>query len=151
MDRVLEDIANNKYKGLPPPSKQKFIFASKIPKSTDKNKKKWYKIGKIILLGHKPSLHNESKLAAKRTYLYYNINKGNWIGPSPRQFGKMRQSEFQEYLTQRQQVLESLIFSTLEEVEVEGSTSFHGGNMLGDDVGMDNVTGSTDHLTDHEG
>src|SRR5688572_15267795 len=97
MEKVLKEIANNKYKGPPPPQKQKFIFAPKQPKNDDDKKKKWYKIGKIIVLGHRPSLHNESKLAAKRTYLYYHINKGNWVGPSPRQLGKMRQSEFQEY------------------------------------------------------
>src|SRR5262245_61562519 len=71
-------------------------------KNDPANKKQWYKIGKIILQGNKVKMHAQSKVGARRTYRYYNINKENWEGPSPRQFSKMRQTQFKWYLHKRQ-------------------------------------------------
>ena len=49
-------------------------------KTDEERKQQWYHIGKVIDIGHKVKLHKESKLVAKRTYIYYK-RKGNWIGP----------------------------------------------------------------------
>ena len=84
MNQVLKDINDGKYKGMPP---SKFTLLPKIvirPKLTQENKKKWYKIGKVVIKSFKIKMCSEGKLAAKRTYLFYNIGKGDWEGPSPR-------------------------------------------------------------------
>lgn len=132
MDKVLEKIENGEYDGEPPPKKLPFIFAPRKKITDEKRKEQWYKIGKVIKRGHKVKLHKESQLAARRTYEYYSIGHGNWIGPTPRQFGKMYKSEFEEYLQQRQKVQDQVLFDYFlaEEDEVEGPTFASGGNML---------------------
>ena len=92
-------------------------------------KKQWYIIGKYLLEGNKVKLHSESKVGARRTYLYYNYNKGDWNGPSSRQFSKMRKEEFERRLRFRK--------------EVNGVTSLSdGGNLSGSNPSEENhVTG----------
>jgi hypothetical protein len=65
------------------------------------NKKNWYKVGKLLLNGQKFRWHNESKTGARRTYRFYSIMKGQWNGPSPRQFSKMKKSKFEELMSER--------------------------------------------------
>ena len=64
--------------------------------------------------------------------MLFRSDKGNWVGPPPRQLGKMYESEFQEYKAQRIKVRDQywLDFLLSEDVEVEGSTSSSDGNML---------------------
>ena len=80
----------------------------KVKKNTKKNnteiKKQWYIIGKYLLEGNKVKLHAESKVGARRTYLYYNYNKGDWNGLTTRQFGKMRKEEFELKLKFRKEI-----------------------------------------------
>ena len=105
----------------------------KVKKNTKKNntkiKKQWYIIGKYLLEGNKVKLHAESKVGARRTYLYYNYNKGDWNGLTPRQFSKMRKEEFEIRLKFRK--------------EVNGVTSLSdGGNLSGSNPSEENhVTG----------
>ena len=48
------------------------------------NKEKWYKIGKAIEIHkRKVKLHPESKIAARKAYLYYKSTKRNWKRPTP--------------------------------------------------------------------
>src|ERR1044072_9852654 len=56
-------------------------------------KKDWYKIGKRILQKFPMKLHKESRVSARRTYMFYNVCKGNWKGLSPRKFGKMKKEK----------------------------------------------------------
>src|ERR1043166_6855724 len=104
-----------------------------VKKNTKKNneeiKKQWYIIGKYLLEENKVKLHSESKVRARRTYLYYNCNKGDWDGPTSRQFLKMRKEEFEIRLKFRR--------------EVNGVTSlFDGGNLSGSNPTEENhVTG----------
>ncbi|HET9432990.1 MAG TPA: hypothetical protein VFO37_04495 [Chitinophagaceae bacterium] len=93
MDRILKKIARGDYKN--PPILEKAIKTSEV------RKKQWSKIGKVILQGHKVKLHYESQLGAKRTYLFYTIDKGNWEGPSARDFSKMRKKKFDELFEAR--------------------------------------------------
>src|ERR1043166_3139705 len=105
----------------------------KVKKNTKKNdieiKKQWYIIGKYLTEGNKVKLHSESKVGARRTYRYYNYNKGDWKGPTPRQFSKMRKEEFKLRLRFRK--------------EVNGVTSLSdGGNLSGSNLSKENhVTG----------
>ena len=133
--------------------KPAFFLLPKKRKDEVKRKQQWYKIGKVIKRGHKVSLHRESKLAARRTYEYYSIEEGNWVDPSSRQFSKMVQSEFQQYLDARIKVRDQVLLDFfLEEMfEVEGPTSSSGGNMLESDGRLENhvINGSLD--LGHEG
>src|ERR1044072_6683655 len=148
MDKVLKQIVDGEFKhDLVPTKKPAFVFAP-CKKITDEQRgKQWYKIGKVIKRGHKVQLYKESKLSARRTYEYYNINKGNWVGPSPRQLGKMYESEFQEYKAQRIKVRDQYWFDFLlnEDVEVEGPTFSSGGNML-ESENSNHVTESREQL-----
>jgi hypothetical protein len=88
---------------------EKLINAlTKIHFNTKKNnveaKKQWYKVGKSLLNGQKIKMHNESKVGARRTYLYYKENKGDWFGPSPQQLVKIKKLEFEYLLDQRREV-----------------------------------------------
>ena len=67
-------------------------------------KKQWYIIGKYLLEGNKVKLHSESKVGARRTYLYYNYDKGDWNGPITHQFSKMKKEEFELRLKFRKEV-----------------------------------------------
>src|ERR1043165_2955038 len=92
MEKVLNEIKKGKYQGP---------FLERINKRIA-NRKDWYKIGKVVTKGHPVSLHREQIRAAKRSYIYYRIDKGNWERPSPRDLGKMRQKEFAEVLKRRE-------------------------------------------------
>src|SRR6185369_11507669 len=141
MEKVLEQIKNGEFNKEPEPKKKAF-FLSKAFNQT-RPRQEWYKVGKVITRGHKVKMHGESKRAARRTYEYYGILKGNWEGPSPRQLGKMIKSEYLEYLNARKRLAEEL-------AEVEGPTSSRGGNMLEDvlqEVSRD-LNMSSDWLTE---
>src|SRR5688572_25707468 len=64
---------------------------------------------------------------------YYSIEKRNWVDTSLRQFGKMYESEFQEYLSQQKMMSESRTFDVF---EIE--SPFSGGNMLEKNVAIEN-------------
>ena len=106
----------------------------KVKKNTRKNdegnKKQWYIIRKYLIEGNKAKLHSESKVGARRTYKYYNINKGDWNGPTNRQFSKMKKEEYEIRLRFRRE-------------EVNGVTSLSdGGNLSGSNPSEENhVTG----------
>jgi len=46
-------------------------------KEKNKNKKRWYKVRKYLLQGNKLIMHNESKVAVRRTYQFYSKFKGD--------------------------------------------------------------------------
>ena len=48
--------------------------------------------------------HNESKVAARRTYQYYSVGIDDWEGPSPRKLGKMGKQTFKELLKGREEL-----------------------------------------------
>ena len=105
------------------------------------NKKEWYKIGKVIIRGHQISLHKESKLAAKRTYMYYKVNKGNWEGPTPREFSKMRKSRYNELFADR------VTSDDNDNEENSGEFSFTGGEgLLGSNTFQPSHV-TTNHMT----
>lgn len=54
----------------------------------------WYKVGKHLVNGRKLKYYKEGKVAARRTYLYYNKYGKTWDGPTPRKLGKMNKEEF---------------------------------------------------------
>ena len=130
MDKVLEKIENGEFDFTPKPKvKKRFEPYPRNPvKKEDERKQQWYCIGKVVYEGHKVTLHKESKLAAKRTYIYYH-NKGNWIGPSARQFGKMNQAQFQLELEEKEMVLQMSLRD-----EAEGPAFFEGGNLLTENI-----------------
>ena len=147
MDKVLEKIENGEFDFTPKSKvKKKFEpYPRDSVKKDEERKQQWYCIGKVVQEGHEVKLHKESKLAAKRTYIYYH-NKGNWIGPSPRQLGKMNQAQFQLELEEKEMVLQMSLRN-----EVEGPVFFKGGNLLTElteDVEQYEETGMTrDGLT----
>ena len=75
------------------------------------NKKRWYKVGKYLRRGQKMDRHKESKLAAKRTYLYYKVNKGDWEGPTPRKLSKIPQHKFDELLKRREEIERGILLT----------------------------------------
>src|SRR5262245_32827986 len=52
-------------------------------------KRHWYRLGKYLLNGNKLKIHPQSKVGARRIYRFYQVSKGDWNGPSPRQFSKI--------------------------------------------------------------
>ena len=132
MDEVLKQIEEGKF-STSPPLKTRFKPYPRAPKKThEERKKQWYAIGKVICEGHKVKLHNESKLSAKRTYIYYQ-RKNGWDGPSPCQFGKMNEKQFQLELAELE-ILES--FS----IEAGGPAFLEEGNLLTAHIGLGEVT-----------
>ena len=122
MDEVLRQIEEGKF-SEPPPIIRRFQPYPRTPRKTlEERKQQWYAIGKVICKGHKVKLHNKSKLSAKWIYIYYQKKQG-WDGPSPRQFGKMNEIQFQLELA-KLELLES--FST----EAEGPAFLEEGNLL---------------------
>src|SRR5262245_61539247 len=67
-------------------------------------KKCWYRLGERLINGTKLGLHKESAVGARRTYLYYQEDYGNWNGPSPRQFSKMNRQKFALFMETRKEV-----------------------------------------------
>src|ERR1044071_264309 len=45
--------------------------------------------------------HKESQVSARRTYMFYNISKGDWEGPFPREFGKMKKEKWEQLCVDR--------------------------------------------------
>ena len=122
MDKILKQIEEGKF-STPPPVKTRFQpYPRTARKTPEERKQQWYAIGKVICEGHKVKLHSESKLSAKRTYIYYQ-RKSGWDGPSPRQFGKMNENQFQLELAELE-ILES--FST----DAGGPAFLEEGNLL---------------------
>ena len=83
MDKILKQIDNGNFDTSPKPKvRKRFEPYPRDPVKKDKERKQqWYRIGRVVCKGHDVKLHKESKLAAKRTYIYYH-GKGNWIEPS---------------------------------------------------------------------
>src|ERR1043165_2265035 len=122
MDKVLKQIEEGKF-STPPPIERRYQPYPRMPQKTpEERKQQWYAIGKVICEGHKVKLHSESKLSAKRTYIYYQRKQG-WDGPFPRQFGKMNETQFQLELAELE-ILKS--FST----EAEGPAFLKERNLL---------------------
>ena len=107
MDKILEDIAAGKFKNT------NETRDKKKSKKDIERKKKWYKIGKVLLQGHKVKMCKESQVAARRTYKYYHEDKGNWKGPSARKLSKMKKGQFEQELRKRSPPQEDI---TLENV-----------------------------------
>ena len=126
MDKILKQIDNVDFNTLPKPKVKKRFepYPRDSVKKDEERKQQWYHIGKVIYEGHEVKLHKESKLAAKRTYIYYH-EKGNWIGPSPRQLGKMNRAQFQLELEEKEMVLQMSLRD-----EAEGPAFFEGRNLL---------------------
>jgi hypothetical protein len=95
------------------------------PQQSESAKRKWYKIGKALLQGNDLKLHKESKVAARRTYIYYSQDKGNWNGLSARQLSKMNKVEFERKLGTRMdlelpnepEIRNSTLNMTMDEIE----------------------------------
>src|ERR1043165_593010 len=107
MDQVLKQIDKEEFE-LPSKTKVKkrFIYYSRdLIKIIEEQKQQWYRIGKVVYEEYDIKLHKESKLAVKRTYIYYH-SKGNWIEPYSRQLGKMNQAQFQLELEEKEMVLQ---------------------------------------------
>src|ERR1043165_3774787 len=135
MDKVLKQIEEGKF-ATPPPIRRKFQpYPRTAQKTSEERKQQWYAIGKVICEGHKVKLHNESKLSAKRTYIYYQRKQG-WDGPSSRQFGKMNETQFQLELAELE-ILKS--FS----IEAEGPAFLEEENLLTALNGCGEVTDTT--------
>ena len=81
------------------------------------NKKRWYKVGKYLLQGNKLKMHKETKVSARRTYLYYLKIKGDWDGPSPRKFGKMKKEKFKDLLKEREELEREILLAFSNEVQ----------------------------------
>src|SRR6266498_2307799 len=81
------------------------------------NKKRWYKVGKYLLQGRKIKLYQETKVSARRTYQYYSKIKGDWNGPSPRKFGKMRKEKFVDLLKGREELEREILLAFSDEVQ----------------------------------
>src|ERR1043165_3379472 len=126
MDKILKQIDNVDFNTLPKPKVKKRFepYPRDSVKKDEERKQQWYHIGKVIYEGHDVKMHKESKLAAKRTYIYYH-EKGNWIGPSPRQLGKMNRAQFQLELEEKEMVLQMSLRD-----EAEGPAFFEGRNLL---------------------
>ena len=73
MDQVLRQIENGEFDAsLKPKIRKRFMSYLRNPvKKNEERKQQWYHIGKVVYEGHKVKLHKESKLAAKRIYIYY--------------------------------------------------------------------------------
>src|ERR1044072_7644901 len=105
MEKILEELREGKYQSEPPQRKTlrnlSELFEEPVKRTEVERKQAWYKIGKILWRGHKPKLHKESQIGARRTYEYYSIRKGDWTGPSCWQFSKMTQFKYQVELALR--------------------------------------------------
>ena len=131
MNEVLRQIKEGKF-STPPSIKIRYRPYPRTPQKTSiERKQQWYAIGKVICEGHKVKLHNESKLSAKRTYIYYQ-RKSGWDEPSPRQFGKINKTQFQLELAELE-ILES--FS----IEAEGPAFLKEENLLTAHINVDDL------------
>src|ERR1044072_1627232 len=81
----------------------------RISKNTKKKsieaKRNYYRLGRrIVKDNEKVKLHHEQKVSARRTYRYYRIRRGDWIGPLPREFGKMTKDRFERLLKGQEEI-----------------------------------------------
>src|ERR1043165_4729500 len=81
----------------------------RISKNTKKksisSKRNYYRLGRrIIKDNEKVKIHHEQRVSARRTYRYYRIRRGDWTGPSPREFGKMTKDKFERLLKGREEI-----------------------------------------------
>src|SRR6266542_1447431 len=67
--------------------------------------------------GHKLKMHKETKVSARKTYQYYLKIKGDWDGPSPRKFGKMRKEKFMDLLKGREELEREILLAFSSEVQ----------------------------------
>src|SRR6266511_2827716 len=81
------------------------------------NKKRWYKVGKYLLQGHKIKMHKETKVSARRTYQYYSKIKGDWNGSSPRKLGKIRKEKFRDLFKGREELEREILLAFSNEVQ----------------------------------
>src|SRR6266542_39728 len=81
------------------------------------NKKRWYKVGKYLLQGHKLKMHKETKVSARRMYQYYSKIKGDWNGPLPRKLRKIRKEKFWNLLNGREELEREILLAFLSEVQ----------------------------------
>src|SRR6266540_3396588 len=121
------------------------------------NKKRWYKVGKHLLQGKKLKLHQKTKVSARRTYQYYSKIKGDWDGPSPRKFGKMRKEKFWDLLKGREELEREILLAFSNEVPshvMEGHVEMehmicHGSTEV-QDVICQQQSGDLEHITELE-
>src|ERR1044072_6962966 len=130
MEKILEELREGKYQSEPPQRKTlrnlSELFEEPIKRTEVERKQAWYKIGKILWRGHKPKLHKESQIGARRTYEYYSIRKGDWLGPIYRQFSKMTKFKYQIELAFRgEELLEENSFLNRGNLEDGGLTQDH--------------------------
>src|ERR1044071_2234250 len=132
MEKILEELREGKYQSEPPQRKTlrnlSELFEEPPKRSDIERKQAWYKIGKILWRGHKPKLHKESQIGARRTYEYYSIRKGDWSGPSCRQLSKMTKFKYQIELTFRGEEF------------IQGNSSLNRGNLEEGNLTQDHVT-----------
>src|SRR5688572_10250846 len=81
-------------------------------KNSKESKKNYHFIGWYLMnKGKLPrKWHNESKVAARRTYQYYSIGIDDWEGPSPRKFEKIRKQKFKELLKRREELKKRILW-----------------------------------------
>src|SRR3990170_1621238 len=92
-------------------------------KTSVKLKKAWYKVGKAIHRGQRFKFHPEKRFAHRRMYKYYNIGKGDWEGPSPRNFAKMSATRFERVLKRREQLKRGTLLETEDVTENTAETT----------------------------
>ncbi len=93
-------------------------------KKKNENKKKWYKVRKYLLQGNKLTIHNKSKVAARRIYQFYSKFKGDWKGPTSWKFSKMKKEKFSELLKKWEE-LEREILLAFSELSAGHMTEDH--------------------------
>ncbi len=59
-------------------------------------------------------MHNESKVAARRTYQFYSKFKGNWKGLTSRKFFKIKKEKYFELLKGREELERKILLAFLE-------------------------------------
>ncbi len=67
-------------------------------KEKKENKKWWYKVGKYLLQENKLTIHNKSKVAARRIYQFYLKFKEDWKEFTSQKLSKMRKKKYSELL-----------------------------------------------------
>ena len=83
-------------------------------KEKNENKKRWYKIRKYLFQENKLTIHNESKVATRRTYQFYSKFKGDWEGSFSQKFSKMRKEKYSELLKGWEELEREILLAFLE-------------------------------------
>src|SRR6266511_1895106 len=121
------------------------------------NKKRWYKVEKYLLQEHKVKMNKEIKIAARRIYQYYSKIKGDWDGPLPRKFGKMKKKKFWDLLKGREELERENLLAFSNEVQshvMEGHVKTehmicHGSTEV-QDIMCQQQFGDPEHMTELE-